>query len=500
MNAAPSARRLAASPLEYWAAASLQKLAALDEDRAADKNGVGFSKLDTDLGCSLARQAVGGMTDLQWSIAVRIASRYHRQVGPPPAGAPQAEEHPPTPAAAAFVSPPSAPEPAPAAAAPARAVTLSADQQLAHDAVVAWFKTRAKPLLTLGGLAGTGKTTLTAAIAATLREERPGLRVAFVCYTGKAASVLKAKLARAGALGADYCGTIHGLIYMPETNDKGEVVGWTLKPFLDADLVILDEASMAGSDVFADLQAYGKPILAVGDHGQLPPIQGSMNLMAHPELRLEHIHRQALDNPIVRAAMMARNGEKIPVCDWGAVVKTPFRDIIDKLDNLRDVMFLCGTNRTRVALNARIRAKLGLEGRAPVAGDKVICLRNDRKKGIFNGMIGFLRHVEPAGDHHLKAAADMDGIEKPVSLRLNRHQFGADKTLKGDEVPGLSRGSYGDLFDFGYALTVHKSQGSEAKTVVVFDECDWMKEEDSKRRWRYTAWTRASEKLIIIGR
>lgn len=378
---------------------------------------------------------------------------------------------------------------------------LSPDQQHAHDAVVAWYRAKSKPLLTLGGYAGTGKTTLTAAIAASLRAQHKKLTVAYVCFTGKAASVLKVKLDRAKALRpGEHCGTIHSLIYKPKYDLHHRIVGWERAPALPADLVVLDEASMVDEVLFKDLAGYGVPILAVGDHGQLPPIKEGFNLMAEPELRLEQIHRQALDNPILKASMLVRNGTPIPACNWeDKFIKAPDASILQDLPNLRDTLFISGTNRTRVALNHKIRGKLGYTEKGPMVGERVICLKNNRNLGIYNGMTGVLKSVKDEGEHHYRTELAMDGLPGLLRESISKHQFGSLVTLKGGEPNVPDWRSLGQLFDWGYAMTAHKAQGSEAAQVVVYDECDWMKEEDLKRRWRYTAYTRASARLIVIG-
>lgn len=391
---------------------------------------------------------------------------------------------------------------------PATGPTLSQDQQTAHDAIVAWYSERKRPLMTLGGYAGSGKTFLTAQIAATLRRQNPRLKIGFVCFTGKASTILKAKLEKAKALRDDYCGTIHALIYKAVTDGRGRVIRWERVHRLDEGLLILDEASMVDELLFKDLQSYSVPILAVGDHGQLPPIKGTLNLMASPELRLDRIHRQAADNPIIRASMQIRETGHLPYCDWDGKVRKigsssgVLEDMAER-GELAETLFLCGTNKTRVALNAKIRRLLrkGTHDE-PIAGDRVICLKNNRKKGLFNGLTGVITAIEPRFDHWYDADITMDGGET-FSDRVCRYQFGCSTTLRGGEIEELSDldpREYGELFDYGYAMTVHKAQGSEAKSVVVFDECDWMKTEDERRRWKYTAITRASEKLLIIGR
>lgn len=378
--------------------------------------------------------------------------------------------------------------------------TLSTDQAAAHDAVLAWFKAKPKQILTLGGYAGSGKTTLMGAVANTLRKERPGLSIGFICFTGKASTVLKAKLTRAGALRGDYCGTIHGLIYEPKKDLLGRVVGWTRKGHLNEQLLILDEASMVDEQTLKDLSAFGKPILAVGDHGQLPPVTGTLNLMAAPELRLEKIHRQAADNPIVRASMLVRETGRLPACHWegpsGSVVKANDPDLLARVPNaeLCEAMVICGTNRKRAELNAQIRARLGYAGPEPRVGEKLICLRNNRKLGLFNGLTGTLQEIKPGGPDHYQTTVLMDGAPAPTRVLMNRRQFGAAATLQYGEAHA------GDLFDFGYAITCHKSQGSEAEKVVVFEDCAWLATEDLRRRWKYTAYTRAAKHLLVVGR
>src|SRR5208282_6828508 len=77
-------------------------------------------------------------------------------------------------------------------------------------------------------------------------------------------------------------------------------------------LIIVDEASMVADDMVRDLQSFHVPILAVGDHGQLPPVGGVGSLMKNPMLRLEQIHRQAEGNPIIALSKMIREQGRIP--------------------------------------------------------------------------------------------------------------------------------------------------------------------------------------------
>lgn len=372
---------------------------------------------------------------------------------------------------------------------------LTLDQRSAVEASVEFFKSK-KALLTLGGYAGTGKTTCIAEAVKVFGSKRPA--IAFCTFTGRASSVLRAKLETAEVLEiGDYCGTIHGLIYKPVIKN-GRIVKWKKADDVEQDLIVVDEASMVNEIIYRDLASYGVPILAVGDHGQLPPIEGKFNLMENPEIRLETIHRQASGNPIIKLSMMARTGEPIPLGRHGDfVVKIPASGAIDRVTDVSGVLFLCGYNSTRVRLNATIRRRCGVSGPDPLKGEKIICLKNNHDAGIYNGVTGRLDRIEKDGEHWWKIGATMDdGAE--FEGRAFRRQFGEQKTIR--EWEGLDRKEIGDLFDWGYAMTVHKSQGSEADRVMLFEERLPNSTDEEWRRWLYTGITRARERLLIVGR
>ena len=372
-------------------------------------------------------------------------------------------------------------------------IELSPDQNSAMWKVVEWFRGGGGQPLTLGGYAGTGKTTI---IKQIIREI--GGTIAVAAFTGKAAHVLQRK----GIKGAR---TLHSLIYQPETRCRecgapmysttkceitkhcpaaGVEVHFVSAPILEADLVIIDEASMVSRDLHEDLQAYGVPTLYVGDHGQLEPIGANPRLMLDPQIRLDQIHRQAEGSPIIRFAHHVR--QHLDPETMGDQARVLHSGIAPKDAHTYDIV-LVGRNSTRVAMNRMIRRRLGFVSPLPEINDRVICLRNDKDKGLFNGMLATVKGVrmdDTVDDPEIDIVDD-DGVPRN-GLVFEPEQFGSE-----DLLDNTSRKR--QLFDFGYALTVHKAQGSEWKRVLVLE---WIHPKTSAARWRYTAATRAVDELV----
>lgn len=386
---------------------------------------------------------------------------------------------------------------------------LSHDQHKALENLVEWYKKDKESMqyVTLGGYAGTGKTTLIAFLRKQLKKIEPEIRVAFVSYTGKATRVLKHKLQFHEAVQQkDSVSTIHSLIYSPLVDENEEIVGWKAKKKLECDLIIIDEASMVDQTIWRQLISYGIPIIAVGDHGQLPPINGMFSLMQKPDLQLVEIHRQARGNPIISLSIQVRENGYIEPKMYSDTVQKYSRDDINAQEKMTellsmyssDMLILCGYNYTRKRLNTQIRQSRGVESPLPEPNDHVICLRNNHKKQIFNGMRGIISTIEHSDDDWFHASITMEGEEKEFTGLISRHQFNACSAV--NFTKERKKTMSGDLFDFGYALTVHKAQGSQAQKVVLFEERFKEMNNDQWKRWLYTAVTRAEEELYVFGR
>jgi ATP-dependent exoDNAse (exonuclease V) alpha subunit len=387
---------------------------------------------------------------------------------------------------------------------------LTHDQKLALQKLQDWQKKPDKQFITLGGYAGTGKTALVAKLRQNFDKDNPKLKVAFCAFTGKAAAVLKFYLKKYKAnFKNDSVSTIHSLIYQAIDDEHGRVIGWKRQSEIEADLIIIDEASMVSNKIWQDLLSFDKPIIAIGDHGQLPPIGENFSLMQNLDLKLEQIHRQAAQSPIIKLSMLARKNGHIPVKKYSShVVKYSRQDpdinsILEELisDWNEETLFLVGRNKTRTQLNQEIRTNREIINISPQNKDRIICLKNNWKKGIFNGMLGNIQKIKSVENnrgqkHWFKVEIMMDDGSF-YEGKISAHQFGSAESLR--EVKGLAFSQIGDLFDFGYALTVHKAQGSQAKKAVVFEERNRHMNDTDWKQWLYTAVTRAEEELVIIG-
>ncbi len=386
--------------------------------------------------------------------------------------------------------------------------TLSSDQVAALKQIGAWYRQPPQQYLTLGGYAGTGKTTLIGYVRKAIRENDPDIKVAFCAFTGKAVRVMETALkSQKVSRKSDSIGTIHSLIYDTQLDRAGHVTAWRRKAQLAVDLIIVDEASMVTAELWQDLISFKLPILAVGDHGQLPPVGSDFNLMAEPMLRLEQVYRQAAASPITKIATLARTTGHIPAENFGeGVIKLDRSSdsvgiaMEELLEQWRPSwLVLAGYNHTRVKLNHTLRDRMGFESADPVAGDQVICLRNNPTAKLYNGMTGTITRITTSNndDDSLWWLADISIDDVSFEGYILREQFGASTTVK--KPPLAPDGKRGNLFDFGYALTVHKAQGSSAETVLLFEERSKHMSDEDWRRWLYTAVTRAEHKLYIVG-
>lgn len=392
-----------------------------------------------------------------------------------------------------------------------------------------WFRNGDEQVFHFFGYAGTGKTTLAKHLASGIDGT-----VLFGAYTGKAAHVLKTK-------GCDNASTIHSMIYHSrdksrerlkklesdlidligrltaaglkdiDGNDKVRELRRSIKDesaaadqpmFIrnpdsvvkDADLIIIDECSMVDGRMGEDLLSFGTKVLVLGDPAQLPPVGGAGYFTegVRPNVMLTEIHRQAAESPILRMATKVRQGESLEIGDWGDnchVLPTGTKIDPDRILDYDQI--LVGKNVTRHASNSKIRRLRQIEDAYPIPEDRLVCLRNNSELGLLNGQIFYVADVTGVMDNKVFMSVTPEDSICSVEVAAHEHHF----LGKGDELKWFEK-KEAQEFDFGYALTVHKSQGSQWGSVCVFDESGCFKKD--RHRWLYTAITRAADNVTVV--
>lgn len=360
-------------------------------------------------------------------------------------------------------------------------------------------------VIILTGGPGTGKTTTIKAILDVVRSYDRAAKVLLAAPTGRAAK-------RMSEACGEEASTIHRMLeYSVDETGKMRFQRNRKNP-LDADLIIIDETSMIDVHImYALLRAIrsGTKLVIVGDSDQLPSV-GAGNVLNDlirsevlPTVCLNEVFRQAKESLIVQNAHRINQG-KFPYLKpdndytndfWFIEAETPeeiMREIqalyyfeFPQYDPLRDIQVLTPMRKTAIgidALNAMLQSLLNPERPdAPElvhrqrhfrAGDKVMVIRNDYEKAVFNGDIGVIMSVEPQ--------------DEAVIVKLfDSHR---EVVFSGEEIENLT---------LAYACSIHKSQGSEWPCcIIVVSTAHAIM---LQRNLLYTAVTRAQKQAIIIG-
>ena len=276
----------------------------------------------------------------------------------------------------------------------------------------------------------------------------------------------------------------------------------------EAALIVLDEVSMVGDEMARDLLAFGKPILVLGDPGQLPPIKGEGAFtQATPDVMLTEIHRQAGESAIIRLATLARQGLPIPYGEHDTYVWKMPRHAVNARQMLRGGQVICGRNATRLQLNLAMKAAAGFPGVYPTGqGEKIICLKNRNDLGVVNGLFLTLEEIQDEDELCFSAAVvTEDGIRlggerqgKPERFKIYKGHFD-DHVVFDDQRGQRDHWKKKGLIEavWGWAITCHKSQGSQWENILIYDDGLGRTAED-RARWLYTAITRAEKGLVIL--
>lgn len=392
---------------------------------------------------------------------------------------------------------------------------LNEKQKQGLEIAVERYRTH-KQYTVISGYAGTGKSTLVKFIISALPGINPVEDVVYTSFTGKATQVLQKK-------GNKNVSTLHKLLFKSIPKPDGTFFRKPVES-IPYKIVVVDECSMVPNDLLKQLVKYDVHIICLGDPGQLPPVNKNEDnhLLDKPHIFLDEIMRQEAESEIIQLTMDIRAGKPLNLFKGKEV------QILDKEDLTTGMLLwadqvICAKNDTRIALNNQMRKLLGKNG-DPQDGDKVICLKNnwdiysDEDNPLVNGTVGYLNNVYKT---FLKLPASISSDRKSKQIDLINAEFISDT----DETYGLInmdkqlfitgengldyKTSYNmmrnwryknaipEQFTYGYAITAHKSQGSEWDNVLVIEE-RFPFDEEEHRRWLYTACTRAAKKLVII--
>lgn len=412
---------------------------------------------------------------------------------------------------------------------------LTSDQKNGLFKVAAWMNEAKNrpyidcdpPIFRMFGLAGCGKTTMSIAI------KLMGLKPLYLSFTNRAVSVLESK-------GCTPCKTVHSVMYevdefseeeklehaqmkqaylnsvmagappdlrppMPPSNKR---LSFRLRDPDDLreimamyDCVVIDEASMIGCRMGRDLLRLGKPIIGVGDPGQLPPVNDTpMFNPRNPDVLLTEVLRT--DGDILGIAAHVRKGglfesyHTMKGKDFEIRKKT-LPHWWDETDQI-----ICGVHDKRRALNRHVRKLSGYHGYCPEEGEKLCAVANNKELGIYNGSLWVVASSDLSGDYAVMDLVEFAPRKEKKDLMVvpgvKTHVACFMQDVKDANEIGISVRPDSVAMTWGYAITCHKAQGSEFDTVMVFDDGHIFRADANK--WRYTAATRAAKKLYIIAR
>lgn len=386
-----------------------------------------------------------------------------------------------------------------------------------------------EPYTIISGFAGAGKSTLIRFIIAAL--DIPEEDVVYIAYTGKAAEVLRHK-------GCPNAMTAHKLLYYSDRLPNGKFMFKPRKTLeFRPKIIVVDEVSMLPKSMWDLLLSHRVHVLACGDPGQLPPVNKDdlLTVLDNPHIFLDEIMRQAQESEIIRLSMDVRDGRPLQYFKGSEVQVIRPNEIITGMYDWADEI-LTATNKKRQEINSFIRDMKGY-GDEPQVGDKVIslcnhwdCLDYSYENALINGTIGYISEgnfpitldyfdpmqvprqksiplwrlretfpkpvptmtadiVTETGERFGEICMDYEALMTGKRCYTPQQEWYYAKFIDKDIQPYE--------FNYGYAITVHRAQGSEWDKVMVFEE-NFPFDKEEHKKWLYTAVTRASSRLVLV--
>ena len=385
---------------------------------------------------------------------------------------------------------------------------LTKKQKEALDLAVERY-VNGEPYTCIAGYAGSGKTTLVQFIIKALNLSES--EVCYIAYTGKAALVLKEK----GCLNAM---TAHRLLYHSFRNKDGSYrhIPVRTHEMPHYKLIVVDEVSMMPKTLWDLLLSHNMPVLALGDPGQLPPMGEDNGILDKAHIFLDEIVRQAQESEIIKLSMEIRSGKSLIPFKGKQVQIIGRSELTDGMLLWAD-QIICAKNTTRKQINNRVRELIfNTKDPKPVEGDKVICLQNqwdtisEYGDTLVNGTVGTVSYIRYRDTKKLHpqllidllpegtqpSACDADPYFRDLSIDAQL-SIDAEPTVTNQNFKTFSKMEKPVEFDYGYAITCWKAQGSEYGKVLLFEE-DFPRNAEEKIKYLYTGITRAKDKLVII--
>ena len=391
---------------------------------------------------------------------------------------------------------------------------LNTEQEKALSLAIERYKNR-EVYTYIAGSAGTGKSTLVQFIISALNLT-PDRDVCYVAYTGKAALNLQRKNC------PNAC-TLHSLLYNARQNKETGLYHFIPKPIgnLKYKLIVVDEISMVTQEMWTLLLQHHIHIIALGDIAQLPAIGATNEILDKPHIVLTEIMRQEADSEIIQIATLAREHKEIPFMKGQQVQVIKASEYRDAMLDWAD-MTICATNNFRNQLNKTARERIwGAPDLPPQKGDKVVCLHNewDYETGVgdvlVNGLVGYInsdpifKDTPPLYKKYCPKQlyfdfipdfrADDENIEHAIFRKIN-----ADYKILTEGVPTVNQKNFKFIpkvlrpkqFDYAYAMSCWKCQGSEYGKVLLFEEN--FPSGEAHWQYLYTGITRAVDRLVIV--
>lgn len=366
---------------------------------------------------------------------------------------------------------------------------LNNDQSRVYYKALEWYKKGNDQTFEISGPPGSGKTYLINYIIDSLGIDRD--RVAPMSYTGAAAINMRVK----GMYNARTCYSwLYNCVQQTVLNEYGlpvmdpifnrpkTKIQFVKKPRLDnIDLILVDEAGSVPPDIRKVIDEKGLPVIAAGDLDQLPPIEGNPGYLNNPSRVhiINEIMRQNANNSIIILSQRAKNKQPIHNGFYGNVLVIYDDELTDEMIRNSSIL-ICGKNNTRDYYTDYIRHHLlGYNTTLPVYGERVVCRKNNwtiESNGInlTNGLLGnVISYPDPSSIDRKRNTYMMNFKPDLGELPFNDLECDFKYLTANSSVRNQLKNSpysFGNKFEFGYAITTHMSQGSEFNNGIYIEE------------------------------